>query len=193
MNNHPHNPEQQLWQSQPVEGIQMSVDALRKRAGRFENRILWRNRREYLGCLIAAVLFAYFFAKTHDPLFRIAYALFIAGLGWVAIQLHRKGSAKSMPAAMGASTCLQFFRVELERQRDVVKNIWPWYLAPLVPGFVVLTIGNFLALPYPANLLGAVWLDGIAIAAFVVVWKMNARAARCLQRTIDELKAVENQ
>jgi len=192
MNELHNNPAQEIWQSQPVEGIKMSAAAIRQRAGKFESRIQWRNIREYVGSSIAAVLFAYFFAKTHDPLFRIAYALFIAGLGWVVFQLHRKGSSRSMPAAMGTSTCLQFFRAELERQRDVVKNVWPWYLAPLVPGFAVLTVGYVRSLPYPAGLAGAAWLDGIVAVLFFLIWKMNRRAARCLQRLIDELYAAEN-
>jgi len=192
MNELLNHPAQQIWLSQPVEGIKMSADAIRQRAGKFETRIHRRNVREYVASLAAAALFGYFCAKTHDLLFRIAYVLFIAGLGWVVVQLHRKGSARSMPAAMGTSTCLQFFRTELERQRDVVKNVWPWYLAPLVPGFVVLTVAYALVLPFPASVASAVWLDGIVAVLFFLVWQMNLRAARCLQRMIDELYAAEN-
>jgi hypothetical protein len=191
MNNLPNNP-QQIWQCQPVEGIKMSAEALRQRSGKFERMFRWRNVREYVASLLAAMGFGYFFVTTHAVLFRIAYVLFIAGLGWVVFQLHRKGSARSMPAAMGTSTCLQFFRAELERQRDVVKNVWPWYLAPLVPGFVILTAAYMRALPFPAGLASAVWLDGVVALLFFVVWKMNRRAARRLQRVIDELYAVEN-
>ena len=170
----------------------MSAESLRQRSGKFEKMFRWRNAREYVASLLAAVGFGYFFATTRAVLFRIAYVLFIAGLGWVVFQLHRKGSSKSMPATMGTSTSLQFFRVELERQRDVVKNVWPWYLAPLVPGFVVLTVGYALARPYPVGLASAVWLDAIVAVLFFLVWKMNQRAARCLQRTIDQLYAAEN-
>ncbi len=184
-----HNPVQQLWQSQPLEGIKMSADAIRKRAGKFERRILWRNVREYLSSLVGAVLFGLFFAKTHDVLLRVAYVLFIAGLAWVVIQLHRKGSARSMPVSMGALPSLQFFRSELERQRDVVKSVWQWYLAPLVPGFVVLTVCYTLARPFPVGLASALLLDAAVTVLFLLVWKINMRAARCLQRIIDELDA----
>lgn len=187
----PNNQTQQLWQSQPVEGIKMSAEAIRSRAGKFESRIQWRNIREYVASLAAAVAFGYFFVTTHQVLFRAAYVLFIAGLGWVVVQLHRKGSARSMPAAMGTSTSVQFFRAELERQRDVVKNVWPWYLAPLVPGFVVMTAATVLARPSLAGLAAAAWLDGFVAVVFVLVWRMNVRAARCLQRMIDELHAAE--
>ncbi len=183
---------QQVWQCQPVEGIKMSAEALRQRSGKFEKRIRQRNVREYVASLLAAAWFGYCFVTTHDVLFRIAYLFFIAGLGWVVYQLHRQGSARNMPAAMGSSTCLRFFRTELERQRDAVKNVWPWYLAPLVPGFVILTVAYMQALPFPANLASAVWIDGVAAVVFFLVWKMNRRAATRLQRVIDELYAAEN-
>lgn len=170
----------------------MSEEALRHRSGKFETRIRRRNVREYVASLLAASAFGYFFVTTHALLFRVAYILFIAGLGWVAFQLHRKASPRTMPSAMGASTSLEFFRSELERQRDAVKNVWPWYLAPLVPGFVILTAAYTRARPYPAGLASAVWLDGIVALLFFLVWKMNQRAARRLQRIIDELYAAEN-
>jgi len=192
MNKLPNNP-QQVWQTQPVEGIKMSADAIRQRAGKFERRIFWRNIREYASSLVAALLFAYFFATNHALLFRVAYALFIAGLGWVVFQLHRQGSAKNMPAELGTLTYLQFFRAELERQRDVVKNVWPWYLAPLVPGFVVLTAASVIARPNSAGLATAGLLDVVVAVLFLLIWKMNLRAARCLQRTIDDLNAAERQ
>jgi hypothetical protein len=35
-------------------------------------------------------------------------------------------------------------------------------------------------------------MDAVIAGVFYVVWKMNVRAARCLQHMIDELKAAEN-
>lgn len=191
MTDNSQTPVQSIWQNQPVEGIQMPLEVIRKRAAKFERKIVWRNVREYLSSLVAALLFAGFFTRTHDVLIRIAYVLFIAGLAWVVFQLHRKGSAKSLPAQMGASASLQYFRAELERQRDVVQNVWSWYLAPLVPGFVFLSLGYVRSMPYPKGLLAAAILDLFVAALFFGVWRLNLRAARCLQRKIDELYAVE--
>jgi hypothetical protein len=183
------NPVQKLWQDQPVEGIKMSAEEIRNRASRFERKIRWRNRRESVGCLIVSGLFAYFLFDTHDLLFRIAYGLFIAAMIWIAIQLHRKGSVKSLPAGLEASSSLQFFRKELERQRDAVKNVWPWYLAPLVPGYVMLTIAYAVSFPQPVRWMGVAAFDLFMVLVFIGVWKMNLRAARCLQRSIDDLNA----
>ena len=191
MNEHPDN-SVQIWQGQPVEGLKMSTDEIRKRAGKFQSTIQWRNVREYAGALVAAGLFGSFLLKNHDTLFRIAFGLFIAGLAYLVFQLQRKGSTKGLPEAMGAVPCLQFYRAELERQRDLLANVWTWYLAPLVPGFAVYTIAFAVTYPHPAMLGALVLYDGVVAALFFLIWKMNVRAARSLQRRIDELYAAQN-
>ncbi|HYM78740.1 MAG TPA: hypothetical protein VE377_22405 [Candidatus Dormibacteraeota bacterium] len=183
------NPVLKIWQEQPVEGIKMSVDEIHLRAGKFERRIMWRNIREYVASLIAVALFVYFFATTQGALSRITFALFIAGMLWIVIQLHLKGSAKSMPAGLDTLTSLRFYRAELERQREVVSKVWSWYLAPMVPGFVVYTVGYAVSVPRPLAWAGLALMDVLIAALFFWIWKMNMRAARCLQRMIDELNA----
>jgi len=170
----------------------MSTDVIRQRAGKFERTISRRNLREYLTSLLVVILFAYFFVKADNTLFRITWGLFIAGMIWMVVQLHRKGSARGIPAAMGASSCVEFFRAELERQRAVVRNVWPWYLAPLVPGFVAYTVAYALEFPRPLSWAGLALIDALVAALFFWIWKMNARAARCLQRMIDELSIPGN-
>jgi len=191
MTDNPNTPLQNLWQSQPVESIHMSIEEIRKRAGKFERKITRRNIREYVSSLIAATLFGWFFVRTHDVFLRIAYVLFIAGLAWVVVQLRRKASSKTLPLAMEAAASLQYFRAELERQRDAVQNVWSWYLAPLVPGFIVMTLGYWHSMPYPKGLIASAIVDVCVAALFYGIWRLNLRAARCLQRKIDELYAAE--
>jgi len=185
------NPVQKMWQDQPVEGIRMSAEMIHKRAAKFERRIMWRNVREYVASLIATVLFGYFLVTARDVLSRVTFGLFIAAMVWIVFQLHRKGSAKRMPLGVDTLTSLRFYRAELERQRAAVANVWSWYLAPMVPGFVVYTVGFAIRFPRPAAWAGLVLMDGMVTVMFFVIWKMNVRAARCLQRMIDELNAAE--
>ena len=177
----------EIWLCQPVEGIQMSVDQIRQRASKFEKKILWRNLREYVASLIAAVLFASFLIKSHDTLFRAGCALLIAGLAYVAWHLHRKGSAKSLHSEMGTAPSLQFYRSELERQRDLVSSVWSWYLSPMIPGLALFAISSALADHHPRNLAVLALVYGACVGLFVFIWRLNRRAARCLQRLIDEL------
>ncbi len=185
------NPVQKLWQDQPVEGIKMSVEEIRRRAGKFERRIRRRNLREYVASLLAAGLFVYFFATSHDLLQRVTFVLFFAAMLWIVVALHRKGSAKTMPDGVDTLTGLRFYRAELERQHEVVKGMWRWYLAPMVPGFVVYTIGHALKVPHPAAWAGLALMDVIVAGMFYFVWRMNMKAARCLERTIEELRSAE--
>jgi len=192
MTNELRNPAQKLWQDQPVEGITVSVEIIRQRAGKFERKILWRNVREYLAALIAAVPLGYFLVTAQDVLARVTFGLLIAGLLWMVVQLHRKGSVRSMPTEVSTLTSMQFYRMELERQREAVKTVWSWYLAPLIPGLLVYTVWSAIRSPRPAAWLGLALMDAVIAGMFYVVWKINLRAARCLERMIDEVKAQEN-
>ena len=183
---------QQIWQSQPVEGTTMSVEAIRQRATKFERKVSRRNLGESVAAVFVIVCFAYFFATMHDVLFRITWALFMAGMIWVVVQLYRKGTPRTIPADMGSSTSLEFFRTELKRQRDLAVDIWTWYLIPLLPGYVAYNVAHALMFCRPLSLAGLGLLDVFFAATFIGVWQLNVRAARCLQRMIDELPAVEN-
>jgi predicted PurR-regulated permease PerM len=185
------NPVQKMWQDQPVEGIKMPVEIVQKRAAKFERRIMWRNVREYVASLIAAVLLGYFLVTAHDLLSRVTFALFIAGMAWIVVQLHRKGSSKSMAAGVDTRTTLRFYRAELERQRKVVTSVWSWYLAPLVPGLAVYTVGYAIKFPRPAAWAGLLLMDTIIAVVFLAIWRINMQAAQCLQRMIDDLNAAE--
>ena len=191
MTDNSQTPVQSIWQNQPVEGIQMSAETLRKRSMKFERRVYWRNVREYVSSAVAICMFGFFLVRDHRPLPRIAFVLFIAGIAWVVLQLHRRGSVKTIPAVLGASPSLAFFRAELERQRDAVKSVLSWYLVPMIPGFLVLTLDMVHRLPFPASLGATALMDGGVALLFFVIWRINLRAARCLQRKIDELNAAE--
>lgn len=169
----------------------MSVEEIHSRAGKFEKKVIWRNVREYAAGAIVVVFFGLAFAGTHDWLGRCAFALLIAGTAYVMYQLHRKGSSRRMPEELGTGSSLQFYRSELERQRDLVSNVWPWYLAPVVPGLLLLAITSIVHNRQLWHVAALVFWYGLIAVFFVFVWKLNARAARRLQRMIDDLGAAE--
>lgn len=189
LNESPNQVIKELWQSQPVEGIKMSVEEIRGRASKFERRIFWRNVREYVGGAIAIALFISFFVRSQDNFFRTACALCIAGLVYMAYQLHRRASAQSLPAEFGAASSLHFYRGQLERQRDFIAHIWRWYLWPLIPGLAAFSLQAILQAH--SHVLRVVLVNSLFAVCLIAAWKLNAYQARCLQRRIDELKAVE--
>jgi hypothetical protein len=42
-----------------------------------------------------------------------------------------------LPAEMGREYGIAFYRRELEKQRDLLRGIWKWYLGPLIPGLAL--------------------------------------------------------
>ena len=186
MRNESPNPNMtELWQCQPVEGIKMSVEEIRKRATRFEKKIMWRNAREYVAGGIAAALLTSFFIQSHDTLFRVACGLMIAGLAYMAYQLHCRASARRMPAELGAANSLQFHRNELERQMDFLRHIWSWYLGPIIPGLVAFSVQSWVN--GHTRFLVAAFVNAFFVFCLILVWRLNVYETRCLQKRIDEL------
>ena len=181
---------QDIWLCQPVEGTRMSIDEIRKRASKFERRLFWRNIREYVGGGIAIILFGNFFAHAHDTLSRIAFGTLMIGMVYVLVYLYRKGSSTGAAGADTGRQCVDFFVQELERQRDLTSNLW-WYLGPLAPGMVMLTISTLLHPRYPRSRWVMVVTDLAVVALSYAIIRLNAHASRCLQRQIDELREPE--
>ena len=181
------NSVQNLWQSQPVEVTKMSVEELRKRAGKFERRIRWRNIREYAASLMAAGLMGYFYIGAEDTASRVTFALFIAAMLWIVIALYRTGSAKRTPLDQDTLTTQQFYRAELERQLRVVKKVWWWYLAPMIPGCIACTVSYVMKPHHTGTWLGLLFMNTLFVVSFYAVWKLNVRAASCLERMIAQL------
>jgi len=185
----------ELWQSQKTERVRMSVEQIRLSAGKFQRRIGWRNARESVAALVVVLFFAFEFTRTHDLLARIGFSLIIAGMCYMVWQLYSRGSWRRLPGDAGLSSCIEFQRRELERQRDLVRSVWRWYLGPMIPGLAVLIVA--FARTNPGHLkhfelVIAVYALVIA-AAFVGIAKLNERAARRLQRRIDELNQLSSQ
>jgi hypothetical protein len=185
-----------LWQGQPTEPPHISPEDLRRKMDRFERRIYWRNVREYVAGAFVVAAFGYYEWRFPTVLMRIGSGLMILGTLYVMYELHRRASARTAPAELGMSTCLDFHRRELERQRDALRSVWTWYLLPFVPGMIVFLAGMawIVLKANPAVMLRALiglGVMGIVVAAvFFAVWKLNRWTANKLQSRIDALNAL---
>ncbi len=179
----------ELWQSQPTEGVRMSVEQIQASAGKFQRKIQFRNIREYVAAVTVLVFAGFEFWHAGPLLVRVGFGLIAAGTFYLIWHLLSRGSARTLPEDAGRTSFIEFQRGELTRQRDLLTSVWRWYLGPLVPGMAVLLVAFALANPghlkHPSFV---VVPEGIFFAAcFFVVAKVNATAARKLQRQIDEL------
>jgi hypothetical protein len=114
----------------------------------------------------------------------------MAGMAYVLVYLYRKGGSSAAAAAETGRKCMDFFIEELERQRDLTANLW-WYLGPLAPGLVLLTISSLIAPRHPHGRWIIVATDLAIVALSYGIIRLNARASRCLQRQIDDLRNAE--
>lgn len=171
-----------LWREQAVPALQpLPADALAAQARQLQYTVGRRNRRETVAAALVAVVFlAYAWVFPHW-LTKLGALLTVAGVGVMLWQLRRRASVRSAPEALGASL-LQFHRAELARQRDALRAVWRWYVAPLVPGLALFLCGR--------QIENGQWRPGVFVATAAVlagvVW-LNHRAARRLQREIDDL------
>jgi hypothetical protein len=182
-----------VWQHQAVEPLKMSIDEIRVKARRHERMIRRRNAIEYFAVALVVTSFAYNIWHLHAALMRLGSGLCIAGAIYMAVQLHRRGSTKAVPAEMGLLSGIDFYRSELGRQRDLLRNSWSWYLGPLLPGLAVLVVG---ALIHSPNLSwrGIVFVVAYCVAtalALLGIRRLHLKGVKYLQRQIDELNSLE--
>jgi hypothetical protein len=184
-----------LWRDQREEPVKMSLDEIRRKVRKHEWTIRRRNGIEYVAIAAVVLFFGFSMLRLENTLMRVGEGLCIAGGLYVGYQLYRRGSARAVRGDMALTTCLDFHRRELERQRDYLQGSWSWYLGPLIPGIVVIMLGGAMANPghlrHPRLFIAA--YAGFCALAFYWVRQLHKRCARRLQGQIDELNAVERQ
>jgi hypothetical protein len=175
-----------LWQKQEVEEVRISIDELRLKAAKFQSRIRWRNLREQAACLFVVALFGLMSLKTPQTVPRISFALIIVGAIYIAWHIQKWGSPKILPADLGRAKCARFYRDELERQCNLLRGIWKWYLGPLIPGISLLEIYGIWVAPSDRRWFPIAYAVAAAAFFWLVGW-LNQRAARGLEVQIAEL------
>jgi hypothetical protein len=188
-----------LWQTQSVEERKMSLEEIRTKAMMFEKKVRLRNLVEYSAAVVVVVGFG---RQIFDPepsnfMTRIGSALTVLATVYVVFTLHRKGAAKNVPDAMARASSVDFHRASLESQRDLLRDVWRWYLLPFVPGLIAIFVsfgirdGLWLSPEPAADPLragaGLLLFAAFLIAFLVAVAAWNKRIMKRLQGEIDAL------
>lgn len=147
--------------------------------------------REYLAALVAIVWASVCLWILPGWMIKTGSAFLIIAVLVVVWQLHRRGAAEMLPANSGMPL-VAFHREALIRQRDALRSVGTWALAPSIPGFVLMVLGRYFQSHAPGRTLA--WDRQIIILSAVVgalivgiVWLLNAWGAERLQRKIDKL------
>ena len=78
-----------LWQGQGSAVAPVSIEELRRKGARFRSQVARRNFREYLATALLLPYFGYCAWSTRLPVLQAGYGLMMAGLLYMAYQLHR--------------------------------------------------------------------------------------------------------
>ena len=173
-----------LWQKQAREEQMTPLDEIRTKAERLDTKTRrWRQ--------VTAVLFILLLIWEtwqvwieEAMLERAGDLLTIAALVYIAYRFHKHRLA-APPVALGRTHCVDFYRAELVRHRDLA-NDSRGYLLPFVPGVALALFGDGLE-GRPASHAIALVVFGVALFLGVAWW--NAHTGRRLQDEIDALDA----
>lgn len=183
MNHHPAEEDpRSLWRDQELPPLQpLPPQELAEKAAKLQGTVSRRNRRELIAAAVIAPVFLFYAWFFPHWLSKLGALLTVGGTGVVVWQLHRRASAQPLPQAL-ATSLLAFHRGELARQRDALRSVWLWYVAPIVPGITLFLCGRQIE-----NGRWEPWAFIIAALLMLGVVLLNRYAARRLQRDIDAL------
>lgn len=182
-----------LWQQQPVEYDAMTLEHIRGKATAFQKKIRRRNLVEYVAMGLVMLGFSPLLLRTEAWMMQVGGALMILATLYIGWQLHRRGSARTAPES-GAALA-DFHRSELVRQHQAIRSAGVWYIAPTIPGMVMITLGRWFQHHAPGRTLEVdrtiIALCTIIVAlALLVTWLIQRLGAHRLQKEIDDLDAL---
>lgn len=182
-----------FWTGNAVEARFSDPAACARRATRFERTVRRRNLVEGAAGALVITLFAcgaLAAASIREWAFAAAGLLVVAGAGFILWHLFRHGS--NLPRRP-EDDCRSHLLGQLARQRDLLRRVPLWYLAPLIPGIVAvygITVAKVAATQGWETALAGVWQPFAAtMAFFVFVAWLNLWAARRLAREISAIEA----
>lgn len=171
-----------LWQEQPREEQQMSIETIRLKSEGLERRVRSMNigtAALFTGVILVEALQIW---GSRELLERVGDLLTIAAFGYVAFRFRGNVAVQSMPAGLGLTSSVDFYRAQLARRRDLSAHPWR-FLLPFVPGVGLSLLGGALDGP-PAQ---SAAVAAVGIALFVTVAWLEKRRALKIEKEIDEL------
>ena len=173
----------QIWRQQPGRH-DVRVDEIRSKARAFDARVQRWNRIGGLTFALLIVKNVWEVAVDADVIERSGDALLLAGLLYVAYRFIRHARATTRPAALGETPCVDHYRAQLLRQREMSRHGWT-YILPFVPGIGLIIVGRAFE-GRPPTQVGALIVFSFVLFAGVV-WVI-ARGTRTLEREVAALE-----
>lgn len=186
----PANDPKLIWKEQEMIAQILNPSQLETRRHRLEDRIKLRNRIEYIagGIVFIGALLLGGWMLIDDPnlvetVLGAGILLLGAGAFFACVQLQRRTGG---PVAVdGTQSTLAHYRADLIRQRDALRSVFAWYIAPFLPGFLLIYGSVFLD-PNTEGLWAAI-PAAVTVAFLAWVLHINRRAADCIDEEVRAL------
>ena len=173
-----------LWEQQSREEQIMPLDDIRTKAERLDKKTRrWRWATAVLFALLLIQLALEVWIQ-EGILEKAGDLLLMVALVYTAYR-YRKQRLAAPPVALGRTNCIDFYRAELVRQRDLSLDSWG-FLLPFVPGFALALLDGVFEARTTSQLIALV--AGFVGLFLGIAW-WNAHTARKLQSEIDTLDA----
>jgi hypothetical protein len=188
----PHEDPKQIWQNQPTEAMQMSLEEIRRKAHQFHNKARLKALTAIVIGIALCGVFAGTSAKAQYMLLRIGWGVLSLWGIYGAYQAYKWIWPSGLAEDATLGTSRDFYRRELERRRDYGRYIWRrsgLWLCFVGLAFVVLP-ALIAALKAPRLLLNAVPFFVLLAGWIVAFVYIRKRERTNLQREIDALNAL---
>jgi hypothetical protein len=182
------DPLRALWRDQPTKELpEMTLDVLHGRSKRLTRKVSTRKWSETIAGAACMLLLAALGARVAGaPLLRLTCLLLVVGEGIVIAGMWRRSTVTAAPVGATTRAFLDYYRAELARERDRLKTIARWYLAPVAPGIFLLPIALCAAVRGPTLVAGAITTVATALT-YVILVALYRRSAGKIGREIDAL------
>jgi hypothetical protein len=193
-NDSPENGVRAIWLNQQTEAPTVISKLIEQRSCELRARTHRKLIGTVAGPLAVGIFYAYSMKEfpavrqVLQPPFAFAVAWGVAGLYF----LNRGMWSAAMPGDVSLNTGLVVCRLEMERQRDLVRRFLVWSFGP-----VMLATATFvLALALVSTRERGIFPNGLPFLISAVVWIVSwfvirLREQRELRRGVDELKDIE--
>ena len=176
-----------LWKSQPIMTGDYSFEQLQRDATVFRRKTVRGNILGSIAALAVASIFGFYAWILPVLSIRIGSGLVMLGSFFVLYQLQYRASIRKLPTMSLALPYTTYFRAELVRQRDALRDIWGW-LIPSALGMGLFFWG--VAQPNPTEF--PWWITSVVFIPFAAAAVMHFLAAHRLQSEIDQLDKFPN-
>src|SRR5262245_49785578 len=128
---------QNLWQKQSSDSPRVSLEEIRARAQRFDERSRrWGTFGKPFFILLIVGTSVEVVWPGFGPVERTGDLLTVAAFLYAAYEYRKHDRPVSRPEGLGQTTCIQFYRTQLVRERNLAGRSRR-YLLPFVPGVML--------------------------------------------------------